>query len=130
MDISDTLESLSIASTPTDFSTQRLVQVIMSEEKEGMERDIGSEGGESDFEYYKSTINISKPPKVGGIIKGVVWTGGTRTKKNKKLASLYAYCPVGFSAETKIYKRCSKPLGKNMMVPRTSRTLSTFLVKN
>ena len=32
MDNSDTLDSLSLASTPTEFSTQRIVQVIMYEE--------------------------------------------------------------------------------------------------
>ena len=111
MDNSDTLDSLSLASTPTAYSTQKLVQVIMSEEKEGMTRDIGSDGGDSDIEDFNPTINIIKPPKVGGIIKGVVWTGGPRTKKNKKPASPYAYRPVGFSAETKLYKRCTEPLG-------------------
>ena len=108
MDNSDTL---SLASTPTAYSTQRLVQVIMSEEKEDVARDIGSEGGDSDIEDFNSTIDVIKSPKVGGIIKGVVWTGGPRTKKHKKPASPYAYRPVGFSAETKLYKQCTEPLG-------------------
>ena len=112
MNNSDTLDSLSLASTPTAYSTQRLVQVIMSEEKEDMARDIGSKGGDSDMEDLNSTINIIKSPKVGGIIKGVVWTGGPRTKKNKKPASPYAYRPVGYSSETKHYKRCTEPLGE------------------
>ena len=112
MDNSDTLESLSLASTPTAYSTQRLVQVIMSEEKEGITRDIGSDGGDLDIEDFNSTINTIKPPKVCRIIKGVVWTGCPRTKKNKKPVSPYAYRPVGFSTETKLYKRCTETLGE------------------
>ena len=75
-----------------------------------MTRDIGSDGGDSEIEDFTSTINIIKPLKVGGIIKGVVWTGGPRTKKNKRLASPYAYRPIAFSTETKLYKRCTEPL--------------------
>ena len=120
MDNSDTL---SLASTPTAYSTQRLIQVIMSEEKEDVARDIGSEGGDSDIEDLNSTIDVIKSPKVGGIIKGVVWTGGPRTKRNKKPASPYAYRPVGFSA-------VPSHLGTSTMAPGISHTHSTFLVRN